>query len=97
MKLSQGEYVALEKIENVYSGCTVVQQIYVHGDSLESYLVAVVIPEPSPFAKLVSRVLGKEVDEGDLESLEKASRNLAVLSAILQDLGKEATKAHLKG
>ncbi|GBM56416.1 Long-chain-fatty-acid--CoA ligase 5 [Araneus ventricosus] len=44
MKLSQGEYVALDRIESVYSASSYVSQIYVHGDSLKSFLVAVVIP-----------------------------------------------------
>lgn len=44
-KLAQGEYIAPEKLENVYIQSPYIQQIFVHGDSLESFLVAIVVPD----------------------------------------------------
>lgn len=43
-KLAQGEYIAPEKIENVYVQAAVVQQVYVDGNSLENFLIAIVVP-----------------------------------------------------
>ncbi|KAL4436674.1 hypothetical protein ABPG75_003813 [Micractinium tetrahymenae] len=43
-KLSQGEYIAVEKIEGVLDDSPLVDQIWVHGSRFESCLVAVVVP-----------------------------------------------------
>ncbi|CAG8445278.1 12976_t:CDS:2 [Acaulospora morrowiae] len=43
-KLSQGEYISPEKIEQVYEKHELVAQAFVHGDSLQAFLVAVIIP-----------------------------------------------------
>lgn len=34
-KLAQGEYIAPEKIENIYTRSDAVAQVFVHGDSLQ--------------------------------------------------------------
>ncbi|XP_024021346.1 long chain acyl-CoA synthetase 2 isoform X2 [Morus notabilis] len=44
-KLSQGEYVAVENIESKYLQCPLITSIWVYGNSFESFLVAVVVPE----------------------------------------------------
>jgi long-chain acyl-CoA synthetase len=53
-KLSQGEYIAPEKLENVYVQSSYIAQVFVHGESLQSYLVAVVVPDPDAVKKYVT-------------------------------------------
>ncbi|ERN12102.1 hypothetical protein AMTRI_Chr01g109720 [Amborella trichopoda] len=43
-KLSQGEYVAVENLENIYGLCSDIDSIWVYGNSFESFLVAIVNP-----------------------------------------------------
>ena len=52
-KLQQGEYVAPEKIENKLAKCSYVEQIFVYGDSLQNYLVGILVPKPDPVIKFL--------------------------------------------
>ena len=51
-KLAQGEYIAPEKLENVYIQSPYVAQIFVHGESTEAWLMAVVVVEKPEIKKL---------------------------------------------
>lgn len=44
-KLAQGEYVATEKVESVFVESEFISQIFVYGDSFQSYLIAVIVPD----------------------------------------------------
>ena len=97
MKLSQGEYVALEKIEGVYSTNGLVAQVYVHGESIRDHLVGIVVPDPIQFAALASRVTGSQITSENTTALAQASKNPRVVQAIFDALSIEADKAALKG
>jgi len=45
-KLSQGEYVAPEKLENIFVQSKWVMQCFIYGDSLKSSVVGIVVPDP---------------------------------------------------
>lgn len=85
-KLAQGEYIAPEKIENIYLRSEAVAQIFVHGDSLQACLVAVVVPDPDFLPGWTKRNLRLE------GSYQELCGRAEVKAAILEDivrLGKE--------
>ena len=97
MKLAQGEYVALEKVEGAYGTNPLFLQVYVHGDSLQSYLLAVVVPEPLQLAALATRLGVEGVSAEDVRSLERAVKDERVAKAVLDEMTNGAKKAGLKG
>lgn len=44
-KLSQGEYISPEKIENIYLRSQFVAQIVIEGNSLKDFVVGIVVPD----------------------------------------------------
>src|SRR6202012_4657257 len=44
IKLAQGEFVAVSRLEALYATSPVIHQIYIYGNSERSYLLAVVVP-----------------------------------------------------
>uniref|UniRef100_A0A4W5MP35 Arachidonate--CoA ligase n=1 Tax=Hucho hucho TaxID=62062 RepID=A0A4W5MP35_9TELE len=85
-KLSQGEYIAPEKIENFYMRCVPVLQVFVHGDSLQSHLIGIVVPDPEVFIDWVK-------ERGIVGSYEELCQNPDVKKEVLEDMtavGKEA-------
>ncbi|KAJ3684394.1 hypothetical protein LUZ61_013558 [Rhynchospora tenuis] len=86
-KLAQGEYIAPEKIENVYAKCKFVAQCFVYGDSFNSALVAVVCVEPDV---LRSWAASQGIKYDDLGQLVKDPRACAAVLAEMDEVGKEA-------
>lgn len=50
-KLAQGEYIAAEKLENIFTQIDLLKQIFVYGDSLQHYLVAIAVPDKDEVTK----------------------------------------------
>jgi fatty acid CoA ligase FadD9 len=75
LKLSQGEFVTVSKLEAVFGDSPLIRQIYVYGNSARSYLLAVVVPTGDTLARC----------GGDLESLKP------LIGDSLQELAKSAS------
>ncbi|CAA0091724.1 Carboxylic acid reductase [Mycolicibacterium vanbaalenii] len=71
LKLSQGEFVAVSKLESLYVNCPPVEQIYVYGNSERSFLLAVVVPTE----ELRNHHQDPDVKRQILDSLRNAARD----------------------
>ncbi|XP_006153988.1 long-chain-fatty-acid--CoA ligase 5 isoform X1 [Tupaia chinensis] len=88
-KLAQGEYIAPEKIENIYIRSRLVSQIFVHGDSLRSFLVGVAVPDTDVLPSFAAKL-------GLKGSFEELCQNQIIKKAILEDLQKIGKEGGLK-
>eukprot|EP00262_Sarcandra_glabra_P008163 TRINITY_DN2141_c0_g1_i1.p1 TRINITY_DN2141_c0_g1~~TRINITY_DN2141_c0_g1_i1.p1 ORF type:complete len:659 (-),score=105.72 TRINITY_DN2141_c0_g1_i1:337-2313(-) len=86
-KLSQGEYVAVENLENIYGQVPEIDSIWIYGNSFESFLVAVANPNKQAlerwaeengysgdFAALCENPKAKEYILGELNKIGKAKK-----------------------
>uniref|UniRef100_A0A8C7TE53 Long-chain-fatty-acid--CoA ligase n=1 Tax=Oncorhynchus mykiss TaxID=8022 RepID=A0A8C7TE53_ONCMY len=88
-KLAQGEYIAPERIENVYIRSAPVAQVFVHGDSLQASLVAIVVPDPEVLPGFAQKL-------GVQGSHEELCKSQKIKKAIIADLVKLGRQAGLK-
>ncbi|GAB0104925.1 carboxylic acid reductase [Nocardia sp. JMUB6875] len=77
LKLSQGEFVTVAKLEAVYATSPLIAQIFVHGSSERSHLVAVIVPtdaaralEPAERVAAITESMQRIAKESGLESYE---------------------------
>ncbi|KAF8410610.1 hypothetical protein HHK36_003142 [Tetracentron sinense] len=102
-KLSQGEYIAVENIESTFGRCPLItsyghlfdqlwpdKQIWVYGNSFESFLVAVVVPD----RKALEDWAEIQHEKADFNSLCKNSR---ARKYILDELNNSGQKHKLRG
>jgi long-chain acyl-CoA synthetase len=89
-KLSQGEYVAVENLENIYGLVPDIDSIWVYGNSFESFLVAVV----NPNKQALERWAEEKGVSGDFNSL---CENPKAKEYILGELSRVGKEKKLKG
>lgn len=98
LKLAQGEYISPERIENVYlSHLNFLAQAYVHGDSVQTFLVALFGVMPEMFAPFASKVLGRTIAATDLQAVAAACKNAKVRAAVVKEMDKVGKKNNFAG
>ncbi|ABK65458.1 carboxylic acid reductase [Mycobacterium avium] len=78
LKLAQGEFVTLAKLEAVFGNSPLIRQIYVYGNSAQPYLLAVVVPteealasgDPETLKPKIADSLQQVAKEAGLQSYE---------------------------
>jgi long-chain acyl-CoA synthetase len=89
-KLQQGEYVAPEKIENIYVRSKYVAQVFVYGNSFKSSIVGIIVPEEPVIFEWAR-------DNNVEQDMKKLCMNPEVKQLIMNDLEKQANIGGLKG
>lgn len=98
LKLAQGEYVSPERLEGKFlNGCSYLGQAYVHGDSLQTFLVGIFGVQPDTFAPYASKILGSSISDTDFAAVKAAADDPKVVAAVLKDLDRVARKEKLAG
>lgn len=89
-KLSQGEYVAVENLENIYGLCSAIDSIWVYGNSFQSFLVAVCNPSKAALEQWAQ-------ENGIDEDFDALCKNPKAKEYILGELAKVGKEKKLKG
>src|SRR5271166_748440 len=76
LKLAQGEFVTLAKLEAVFGNSPLVRQIYVYGNSAQPYLLAVVVPTEDALASFGVDALKARI----AESLQNVAKEASLQS-----------------
>ncbi|MEU0497000.1 carboxylic acid reductase [Mycobacterium sp. NPDC006124] len=76
IKLAQGEFVTVSKLEAAYTDSPLVRQIYIYGNSARPYLLAVVVPTEDAQTRYSADELKSEISA----SLKEAARTAGLQS-----------------
>ena len=74
LKLSQGEFVTVSKLEAVYGDSPLVRQIYIYGNSARAYLLAVIVPTADALSRSGADIASlKPLINESLQNVAKAA------------------------
>jgi len=89
-KLAHGEYVAVERVENAYKMCPVVDQLWVYGSSFENFLVAVVVPKEPNLRQVLQQQGIVNAASMSFQQLAELPEARSAVLKLLQETGKES-------
>lgn len=89
-KLSIGEYIAPDKLQEIYKTVRGVNDIYVHGDSLKSVLVGIVYSEKPALLSIASEL-------GISGTYEELCQNADINKWFIEQLNAKQKESGLKG
>lgn len=87
-KLSQGEYISPEKLENIYNKSLFIAQIFITGDSTKNNIVGIIVPDPE-YLKIWTVKEGISKEGIDLINSDELKES------IIKDLNERAEKEKL--
>ena len=92
-KLQQGEYISPEKIENIFSNCKYIEQIFIYGDSLQNYLIAIIYPKAHDVIEFLK---SKNID-ANKDNYKDYFEDEDLKTSIVKELDAYGRKSDLKG
>ncbi|CRK86999.1 CLUMA_CG000812, isoform A [Clunio marinus] len=88
VKLQQGEYISLGKVETELKTSLLVDNICVYGDSLKEYCVALIVPNAKALKELAATL-------NISGSFEELCSNIEVEKAALKEITEQGKRCHL--
>jgi long-chain acyl-CoA synthetase len=92
--LAQGEYISPERLENIYITHPAIATIFVHGDSTQTSLVAIIGSDPDPFAAWATKVLRRPISTAEISSVYQDPK---IQRTLLKELDQLAQRRKLQG
>jgi long-chain acyl-CoA synthetase len=92
--LAQGEYISPERLENLYIVHPAIATIFVHGDSTQTQLIAIIGVDPEPFAGWASKVVRRPIAISDIQTVYQ---DPAIIKQLLKELDHIAERKKLQG
>jgi long-chain acyl-CoA synthetase len=93
-KLQQGEYIAPEKVENKLADCKYIEQVFIYGDSFQSYLVGIIVPKSKDIIDFLTK---KGISNVTKENYKDYFDDPDLIKDILKEIDTYSRKNDIKG